>query len=158
MSEHVFVNIRGRRPRDGRVERTRDAVRRLRSAGRSQAEIARELELAESTVAYHFRNLGSQPDRRFSRRYDWVAIQRAHDDGFSYRECAERFGFNGATWYQAVARGDIRPRPRAMPVELLLVDGRVQTNRSHLKQRLLAEGLKENRCESCGLTEWQGKR
>ncbi len=44
-----------------------------------------------------------------------------------------------------------------MPVELLLVDGRVQTNRSHLKQRLLAEGLKENRCESCGLTEWQGK-
>ncbi len=27
----------------------------------------------------------------------------------------------------------------------------------HLKGRLLKEGLKENRCEECGLTEWRGK-
>lgn len=44
-----------------------------------------------------------------------------------------------------------------MPIEALLVDGRTQTNRSHLKTRLLAEGLKENRCEVCGLTEWRGR-
>jgi hypothetical protein len=43
-----------------------------------------------------------------------------------------------------------------MPMEKLLVVGR-QTNRSHLKGRLLREGLKENRCEICGITEWLGK-
>jgi hypothetical protein len=43
-----------------------------------------------------------------------------------------------------------------MPIEELLVDGRPQTNRSHLKLRLLAAGLNENRCERFGLTEWQG--
>ena len=139
------------------MERTSDAVQRLRDAGLTQAEIGRELGLAKSTVNYHFRNLGSEPDRRFSRRYDWVAVQRAYDEGLSYRQCAQRFGFNSATWYQAVARGDVRPRPRGMPIELLLVDGRTQTNRSHLKLRLLAEGLKENRCERCGLTDWQGE-
>src|SRR5262249_39753460 len=52
--------------------------------------------------------------------------------------------------------GDITARPWIMPLEELLVVGR-RTNRSHLKQRLLGEGLKENRCEECGLTEWRGK-
>lgn len=131
-------------------------MKRLREAGFTQAEIAVELGIGKSTVAYHFRGLGSEPDPRFARRYDWPEVQRAYDAGLSYGECAERFGFNSATWYQAVARGDIHPRPRAMPIELLLVNGREQTNRSHLKLRLLAEGLKANRCERCGITEWRG--
>ena len=151
------MNAEGRRRIDGRLERTRDAVGRLRAAGLTQAAIARELGLTKSTVAYHFRKLGSTPDARFSRRYDWEAIQAAYDEGLSYSECAARFGFNSATWYQAVARGEVKPRPRAMPLEELLVPNRPQTNRSHLKLRLLAAGLKENRCERCGLTEWDGR-
>jgi transcriptional regulator with XRE-family HTH domain len=151
------VNSKGRIRIDGRLERTRDAVARLRADGLSQAEIARELGITKSTVSYHFRTLGSTPDPRFSRRYDWAAIQAAYDKGLSYKECAARFGFNSATWYQAVARGDITPRPRAIPLETLLVANRPQTNRSHLKLRLLAAGLKENRCERCGLTDWEGK-
>jgi hypothetical protein len=31
-----------------------------------------------------------------------------------------------------------------------------RTSRGHLKRRLLEEGLKSNRCETCGLTEWRG--
>jgi AcrR family transcriptional regulator len=126
-------------------------------AGLTQAEIARELGLSKSTVAYHFRNLGSAPDRRFSKRYDWEEIQAAYDSGLSVRECAERFGFNLATWFQARGRGDVRARPRAMPIEELLVSDRPVTSRTHLKLRLLAEGLKENVCERCGLSEWQGE-
>lgn len=30
-------------------------------------------------------------------------------------------------------------------------------NRTKLKERLIKEGLKENKCECCGLTEWNGK-
>lgn len=42
-----------------------------------------------------------------------------------------------------------------MPIRELLVAGR-RTSRSHLKQRLFNEGLKDNRCERCGIEEWQG--
>jgi Zn finger protein HypA/HybF involved in hydrogenase expression len=41
-----------------------------------------------------------------------------------------------------------------MPIAILLAGPR---NRTHLKGRLIAEGLKENRCEECGLTEWLGR-
>jgi hypothetical protein len=80
----MFVYQGGRRRSNGRLERTSDAVQRLRDAGLTQAEIGCELGLAKSTVNYHFRNLGSEPDRRFSRRYDWVAVQRAYDEGLTY--------------------------------------------------------------------------
>jgi 5-methylcytosine-specific restriction endonuclease McrA len=65
------------------------------------------------------------------------------------------WGFCLATWTQAVARGAIVPR-HAMPIEELLVAGR-RTHRSHLKKRLLNEGLKQNKCERCGIGEWLGK-
>jgi hypothetical protein len=55
-----------------------------------------------------------------------------------------------------VKRGDIVARPTATPVEELFVAG-PRRSRHHLKWRLLREGLKENRCEECGLTEWSGK-
>jgi Zn finger protein HypA/HybF involved in hydrogenase expression len=72
------------------------------------------------------------------------------------RECQKRFGFSSKTWADAAARGAIKPRPAAAPLELYLVAGR-NTSRAHLKKRLFAEGLKENRCETCGLTEWRGR-
>ncbi|HEX2129661.1 MAG TPA: HNH endonuclease [Solirubrobacterales bacterium] len=150
------MNAKGRRRINGTLERTREAVRRLKEAGFSQAEISRELEITKSTVAYHFRNLGSDPDRRFSKRYDWEAIQEDYDSGLTVRQCAAKYGFSMCTWHKAILRGDVTARPRAMPIEVLLVDDRPQTNRSHLKQRLLSEGLKENRCEQCGIAEWRG--
>jgi AcrR family transcriptional regulator len=125
--------------------------------GLSQAEIARELDLTKSTVAYHFRNLGVAADERFARRYDWDEIQRAYDGGLSVRQCAGRFGFNLATWFQARGRGEVVARPRAMPIEDLLVPDRPATSRSHLKLRLLADHVKENVCERCGLREWLGE-
>ena len=43
------------------------------------------------------------------------------------------------------------------PLEELLVEGRlVQTNR--LKKRLITDGLKEHRCESCLRDSWNGGR
>lgn len=71
-------------------------------------------------------------------------------------QCIERFGFGRDTWYRAVRRGDIVPRPHVVPLEELLVRGR-RTNRAHLKARLIAAGLKENRCEECRISDWQGK-
>jgi 5-methylcytosine-specific restriction endonuclease McrA len=39
---------------------------------------------------------------------------------------------------------------------MLLVKGR-RTNRSHLKRRLLDAGIKENKCERCGISAWLGE-
>ncbi len=43
-----------------------------------------------------------------------------------------------------------------MPIEDLLVAGR-PSSRNHIKQRIMGAGLKENRCEICGITDWMGK-
>jgi HNH endonuclease len=139
-------------PRGGMRKR----VRALFNAGVPQSEIAALLGVTKGTVAFHVRRLDVPPDARFARRYDWDEIREVYESGASYRECRRRFGFSGNAWMDAVRRGLIVPRPRAMPIEKLLVVGR-RTSRSHLKTRLLKEGLKQNRCEECGITEWRGK-
>lgn len=139
-----------------RASKKRERVAELRSNGMSYAAIARELDMTKPTVAYHARRLGIPANEKFARRYDWELVQRAIDDGMSMRQCQERFGFSRDAWGKAVRRGDIVPRDWVMPIEELLVAGR-RTSRSHLKKRLLNSGLKENRCERCGISEWQGK-
>jgi Helix-turn-helix domain len=138
------------------ASRKRALIERLRVAGMSYRAISGRLGMSKATVAYHARRLGVPADDKSARRYDWGEIQRAHDAGLSVRQCARRFGFCMASWSQAVARGAIVPRPHAMPIEELLVIGR-RTNRSHLKGRLIAGGLKQNRCEQCGISEWRGR-
>jgi len=147
------------RPRSERQlsHMTRDRVERLRARGASQAEIARALGISKSTVAYHFRQLGVRADPRFALRYDWNDVQRAIDEeGLSMTECMKRFGFCRETWADAVRRGEIVPRPHVIPVQELLVVGR-RRQRGHVKARLIKEGLKEDRCEICGINEWMGR-
>ena len=47
------------------------------------------------------------------------------------------------------------PGRRLRPLDELLVVGSVVRS-SSLRQRLVAAGLKANRCEECGLSEWRG--
>jgi DNA-binding transcriptional ArsR family regulator len=51
---------------------------------------------------------------------------------------------------------DVRCNRRYDWAEVYLVKGR-RVNRMHLKGRLMAAGLKENRCERCGIEEWLGE-
>jgi hypothetical protein len=134
----------------------RERVRALLAEGLCQREIADRLGVAKTTVNFHVRRLDVPIDRRFAKRYDWKAVQQAYDRGLSRCQCMRRFGFSAPAWTEAVKRGEIVPRPTAMPIEELLVVGR-RTSRHHLKNRLLKEGLKEHRCETCGITRWMGK-
>jgi hypothetical protein len=135
---------------------TRFKVERGLRAGKSYRQIAEEIGVQKSTVAFHARRLGRPVDERFNRRYDWDAVQRAHNQGMRALECCRHFGFSRATWTAAVKRGDIIPRSHLIPLEQLLVRGR-RTSRGHLKTRLIAAGLKQKRCEICALTTWCGK-
>jgi hypothetical protein len=130
-------------------------VRALLDAGLSVTEAARALCISKSTACYHKRRLGRPIDDRFIRRYEWGLVQAFYDEGKSITECQERFGFARKTFMDAVARGLIRTRSQLRPIDECLVKGR-EVNRTHLKSRLLAEGLKENRCERCGIGEWLG--
>ena len=118
----------------------------------SHAEIARELDVSKPTISYHARRLGRAPDPRFSRRIDWPAVQCMYDGGATLQECQQAFGFAKASWSAAVKRGRIVPRSRGMSLELLLAGER---NRTHLKGRLLALGLKKPCCELCGIARWR---
>lgn len=135
---------------------TRAKVKELYESGLTQQAIAAELGVTKGTVAFHVRRFGVPVDERFARRYDWKAVQVAHDEGLRALECCARFGFSKATWSSAVSRGDIVPCSHLIPLSELLVVGR-RTARGHLKRRLIDAGLKENRCEECGITEWRGK-
>ena len=52
-----------------------------------------------------------------------------------------------------MTRGDIVPRPKALPLERLLVANKYR-GRENIKLRLLAAGVKVNRCEECGMNRW----
>jgi 5-methylcytosine-specific restriction endonuclease McrA len=140
---------------DSPSERRR-RISQLRAKGLSYNAISRRLGIAKATVAYHCRRLGIPVDERCARRYDWREVQAAVDEGLSVRECRERFGFAQATWTKAVKRGAVMPREWITPIDDLLVAG-PKRSRGHLKARLIKEGLKQNRCEVCGITKWQGK-
>jgi hypothetical protein len=157
----IGANIRSMTDTAGRGPKAppgvmRARIRKLLDLGWSRRRIAQHLGVSKSTVVYHASRLDAPIDPRFGRRYDWAEIQAAYDAGRSRLECMEKFGFSAYAWTMAVKRGVIAPRPKTIPLEELLVKGR-RTNRSHLKRRLIAEGLKENRCEICGITRWMGK-
>lgn len=151
LCEHMFVSV----ARRGRGQ-TRELVRQLLKDGLAQSEIARRLEISKPTVCYHARKLGVAPDGRFRSVYDWNDIQAVYDTGMSVRECAALFGFNLATWHKAVRRGDVKARPRAVAIDEFFSAGR-QRSRGHVKKRLFNAGIKERRCEHCGLSAWMGE-
>ncbi len=133
---------------------TRNRVGALRERGLSYSEIARELGLKKSTVAYHSRRLGEPANDAFAKRYNWVEIRAAYDSGLTVRECAEKFGFSLASWNEAVKRGDVAARPRCTEFGKLFSKGESRGGRGSRKKRLIDEGIKEERCERCGITHW----
>jgi predicted DNA-binding protein YlxM (UPF0122 family) len=134
---------------------TRERVARLLSEGLSLGEIAERLGIAKPTVCYHKRKLGYEMGSIYTRRYDWAEVQAFYDDGHSITECQERFGMARKTFADAVVRGDVVTRPQGASIEHVFAAGR-RRNRGHLKQRLFRAGLKEPRCEKCGIEEWRG--
>jgi hypothetical protein len=129
----------------------------LLSRGCSGAEIARLVGISKPTVCFHLRMLGVPAAVEFAKRYDWADIRSYYELGNSMTECMRIFGFSRYAWWDAIRRGAISPRPRLAPIDSVLRRGR-RRSRHHVKARLLLAGLKLERCEGCGLSEWRGRR
>jgi hypothetical protein len=99
--------------------------------------------------------LGVAPARAPAHRYDWQAVREYYKASHSAGDCRAKFGFGRDAWNAAVARGVIQPRPKLEPLDAVLAVGR-RRSRSHVKSRLLMAGVKDQRCEGCGLTDWLG--
>jgi Helix-turn-helix domain len=130
----------------------RERIADLLEQGETVTETARQLGIAKSTVSYHKRRLGLPMHTACNRRYDWDEVQRYYDEGHSARECCKHFGCSAKTFHDAMRRGAIFCRPKAMPLGDLLING--PRSRNNIKQRLIAAGLKQNRCEQCGISRW----
>jgi len=62
--------------------------------------------------------------------------------------------FTGAAWNQGERyRKVLEPTP----LDIILVKNSSYTSSTHLKYRLIREGLKEYKCEECSLITWRGK-
>src|SRR5215469_15693400 len=88
------------------------------------------------------------------RRHNWSDVQSFYDEGHSLAECIQRFRFCRGAWHKAVRRGEIRPRPLASPLDIILAKSR---SRRTIKVRLLQAGILQNQCDLCGISEWQGE-
>lgn len=134
---------------------TRSIIAALLRAGLTQARIGQVLGVSKSTVCYHAQRLNRESNPRCARRYDWTEVQRFYDAGHSVRQCQEHFGFAKGAWASAVRRGAVVPRPSATPLAVLFAED-TPRSRWNLKRRLIQAGLRENRCEECGISDWRG--
>jgi DNA-binding CsgD family transcriptional regulator len=155
-------------------------VQVLLAEGKTIAEIARATGLAANTVRYHRDRLRTgpravdAPTEQASTAASEEAIQGARRQidtrqrvakllelGLSRIEVARRLGLSKATVsYHARRLGHdidrVVPRPTSIPIAELCVAG-IARSRGNLKRRLVREGLKEERCEGCGLDRWQNR-
>ena len=46
---------------------------------------------------------------------------------------------------------------QTIPLEEILIQDSVYTHTSHLRKRLLRDGVLENKCAFCGVNEWRGR-
>jgi DNA-binding CsgD family transcriptional regulator len=145
-----------RSPKPGSKTPTRELVAALLARGISRIEVARRLGIAKSTVSYHARQLGQPMDERFAKRVNWPLVQAYYDEGHSVRDCARMFGFSTWAWHGAVRSGHVTARPGFRPIEEIFA-ANTRRSRGHLKLRLLRSGLKDERCERCGISEWLGR-
>ncbi len=48
-------------------------------------------------------------------------------------------------------------KTNCIPLDKILIENSTYENMSRLKIRLFSEQIKENKCEECGITEWNNK-
>lgn len=126
-----------RRPPGGRPAPSRGSIVDRIDPDRLRRAVARSTSISET-----LRQLGIGISGG-----SYAAIKRAME-----RHDIDRSHFRGQGWALGTTG---RTRNGARPIEELLVRDSPHPSTSGLRKRLLKEGLKEPRCELCGLTEWR---
>lgn len=132
----------------------RQRILALLAEGKTYSQIVAELGCAKSTIAYHAKSVKPPPSYKV---HDWVAVQTHYDEGHGVNECRRHFGICTNVWYNAVKAGKVVPlADHRIPIAVLLSPER-NTARSHVRWRLIGDGILEEKCARCGIREWLGK-
>ena len=124
------------------------------------ADRARSSALKKSTVAYHARRLGDPGERQLR-----SAIRLGRDPGrlrlwsLDAGVRRQQFGFSQRSWSQGRQTRRQSFHGHA-PATSSLCSARAprETVAAFRKKRLIDEGIKEDRCEQCGITHWRGRK
>ena len=87
-------------------------IRPYVAANKRDTEISRITGIPRPTVSWTRRKFseGEPPaDKPRLLKYDWPAIQKALDEGLTWRMATETFGCSSPAMLRALRRGDIRP-------------------------------------------------
>ncbi len=132
----------------------RQQILALLAAGKNYSQIVAEVGCAKSTVAYHAKNVKLPPNYKV---HDWTKVQAFYDEGHSIKRCRDQFAICNNVWYNAVKSGKIAVRQDLrIPLEVLTSQNR-NTGRTHLRWRLLKDGILRSVCADCGISEWNSK-
>ena len=132
----------------------RQRILALLAEGKTYSQIVAELGCAKSTISYHAKSVKPPPNYKV---HDWAAVQKHYDEGHGVKECRRHFGICTNVWYNAVKAGKVVPRADyRIPIAVLLSPER-NTARSHVRWRLIGDGILEEKCARCGISEWLGK-
>lgn len=132
----------------------KEEINKLLLEGKSYKQIRRLLKCSPQTISKCKKEL-MIPIIKI--RYDWKEIQKYYDEGHSYRECMQKFGFCNQTWAKAKKRGEIQPRSQKS-LDVSYFSYPSKRNGAHLKNRLINDGHCKNKCSICGLKPiWNNK-
>jgi hypothetical protein len=137
------------------MSRVKNEIIRMLEDGYTYNHIASELNCSKATISYHAKKIGKGRQLPI---HNWEEIQSYYDIHKSFTACRKKFGISWDAWVTAKNRGLIQHIDFRIPLEEILVVGRTQNSRKNIKIRLINAGLKEDKCEGCGLTEWKGKK
>lgn len=116
--------------------------RAVRGRGWTDAQLAEAVQDSRS-VAEVLRRLGYRPSGGMHR----MIVRKIANLGLNTDH------FQGQGW----ARGRKFENRQVVPLEAILVLNSTYSSSADLRRRLIAAGLKEQRCEICGLSEWRGQ-
>lgn len=164
------------------VEAINEIILAMRRQGVSVRSIAAEIGMSNTATSYRLRSINENlPEservltttrvRKSTRTWTDEQLAQAVEQENSIVGCIRRLGLaeNSARNWQVIKQEIERlglstehwsPARRARSASLslakIMVEGSSYATHN-LRQRLIAEGVKEHRCEGCGLTEWLGQ-
>lgn len=127
----------------------------LLNQGKSFRQIAEELGCSKGTISYHANRIGHVTPKVPA--YDWREIQEYYEDGHSYTECKAKFGFHSSAWAKAIKRGDIISNGERFISTERIIAGKGAIDTQSVKKRLFKLGIKQKKCEECGIESWNAK-
>lgn len=150
-------------------------IKELRKSGLSYAQIARKLSITKSQAAYYSKIDLDEYNKNLAakRKYENYVCELAKKTR-NFNQLCKVLGKRPTNETIRLLKNILEKNKvdyshfisepekyngfqRKKEISELLVNGKV-VSVTHLKERLLNEGLKEYKCEKCGRTEWEGKK